>query len=62
MKLNVAMVRDYEHLNRWLLDMKRHPAVARASRIDHCVAGYFGRTGNQICPFVGLTHDGERPY
>lgn len=58
MKLNVAMVSDYPNLNRWLLDMKSNPAVQRASRIDHCIAGYFGRTGNNLVPFVGLEHDG----
>ena len=62
MKLSVGMVRDYPHLNRWLLDMKAHPAVQRGSRLEHCVAGYFGRTGNNLCPFVGLEHDGIRPY
>ena len=62
MKLNVAMVRDYPHLNRWLLDMKEHPAVQRGSRIDHCIAGYFGRTGNGLVPFVGLEHDGVNLY
>jgi len=62
MKLNVAMVRDYPHLNRWLTEMKQHPAVQRASRIDHCLAGYFGRTGNELVPFAALEHDGEREY
>lgn len=62
MKLNVAMVRDYPHLNRWLLDMKKHPAVQRGSRIDHCIAGYFGRTGNGLVPLVGLEHDGVNLY
>ena len=62
MKLNVAMVRDYPHLNRWFLDMLAVDGVAAASNLAHCVAGYFGRTGNGICPFVGLEHDGKRPY
>lgn len=62
MKLNVAMVRDYPNLNRWLQLMKGHPAVQRGSRIDHCLAGYFGRTGNGLVPFVGLEHDGVHPY
>ena len=62
MKLNVAMVRDYPHLNRWLLDMKSNKAVQRASRIEHCVAGYFGRTGNNLVPFDGLQHDGKGRY
>jgi len=61
MKLNVAMVSDYPNLNRWFLDMKSNPAVQRASRIDHCVAGYFGRTGNSLVPFVGMEHDGVQP-
>jgi putative glutathione S-transferase len=62
MKLNVAMVRDYPHLNRWLQDMKSNPAVKRGSHIDHCIAGYFGRTGNGVVPFDGLEHDGVNPY
>ena len=62
MKLNVAMVSDYPHLNRWLLDMRGNAAVQRGSRIDHCIAGYFGRTGNGLVPFVGLEHDGVNPY
>jgi len=62
MKLNIAMVRDYPNLNRWLRDMKEIPGVKEASRIDHCVAGYFGRTGNGIVPFVGLSHDGSNSY
>ena len=62
MKLNVAMVRDYPNLNRWLLDMKAHPAVQRASRIEHCVAGYFGRSNNGNVPWGGLGHDGAADY
>jgi putative glutathione S-transferase len=62
MKLNVAMVRDYPNLNRWLLDMKKLPGVMEASRLDHCIAGYFGRTGNNLVPFVGLDHDGIKNY
>lgn len=62
MKLNVAMVRDYVHLNRWLLDMKSFPAVMRSSRLEHSMAGYFGRSGNALVPFVGLEHDGVANY
>lgn len=62
MKVNVAMVKDYPNLNRWLLDMKSREAIKRASRLDHCVAGYFGRTGNNLVPFVGLDHDGSQEY
>jgi len=62
MKLNVAMVRDYPNLNRWLLDMKKLPGIEKASRLDHCIAGYFGRTGNNLVPFVGLDHDGIQNY
>ena len=56
MKLNVAMVRDYKNLNRWLNDMKNDEAVMRGSRIEHCMAGYFGRTGNNFLPWSGLEH------
>lgn len=62
MKLNVAMVRDYPNLNRWFLDMKKVKGVEECSRLDNCVAGYFGRTGNGIVPFEGLTHDGVMEY
>jgi len=62
MKLNLAMVRDYPNLNRWFLDMKNRKAVDKASRLDHCIAGYFGRTGNNLVPFVGLYHDGMQNY
>jgi len=62
MKLNVAMVRDYPNLNRWFLDMKKLPGILEASRLDHCIAGYFGRTGNNLVPFVGLDHDGIQNY
>jgi len=62
MKVNVAMVKDYPNLNRWLLDMKSREAIQRASRLDHCIAGYFGRTGNNLVPFVGLDHDGIQEY
>ena len=33
MKLHVAMVRYYPHLNRWLLEMKNQRAVQHGSRI-----------------------------
>jgi hypothetical protein len=36
--------------------------VERGSRLEHCVAGYFGRTGNCLVPFVGLDHDGVNTY
>eukprot|EP00747_Dinoflagellata_sp_TGD_P197995 gnl/TRDRNA2_/TRDRNA2_70055_c1_seq1.p1 gnl/TRDRNA2_/TRDRNA2_70055_c1~~gnl/TRDRNA2_/TRDRNA2_70055_c1_seq1.p1 ORF type:complete len:211 (+),score=16.08 gnl/TRDRNA2_/TRDRNA2_70055_c1_seq1:1-633(+) len=62
MNLNMAMVRDYPHLNRWFLDMMALPGVQEASNLSHCIAGYFGRTGNRICPFVGMEHDGKRVY
>ena len=62
MKLNVAMVKDYPNLNRWLLDMKNQRGIMEASRLEHCIAGYFGRTGNNLVPFVGLDHDGIQNY
>eukprot|EP00164_Ancoracysta_twista_P014560 GFYU01023769.1.p1 GENE.GFYU01023769.1~~GFYU01023769.1.p1 ORF type:complete len:259 (+),score=74.38 GFYU01023769.1:316-1092(+) len=43
-KLNKKMIRDYTHLRRWAKDMWSIDAVKRASNLDHCIRGYFGRT------------------
>ncbi|GBG29028.1 Glutathione S-transferase omega-like 2 [Hondaea fermentalgiana] len=50
MKLNDRMVLDSPHLYRWLQDMLRIPGVLEATNIDHCILGYFGRTGNALVP------------
>lgn len=49
-RLNRAMVRDHPHLSAWHDRMLELPAVARASNLDHCKKGYFGRTGNDLVP------------
>ncbi|MEM1029075.1 MAG: glutathione S-transferase C-terminal domain-containing protein [Myxococcota bacterium] len=49
-RLNGAMVRDHVRLSAWHDRMLALPAVARASNLDHCRQGYFGRTGNGIVP------------
>jgi len=49
-KLNKAMVLDYPCLNRWLQDMWNIDGVKEGTNIDHCVRGYFGRTGNNLIP------------
>jgi putative glutathione S-transferase len=48
--LNERMVRDIPSLHRWLQAMLDIPAVRRASNLDHCRKGYFGRSGNNIVP------------
>ena len=50
MKLSGMMVADLPHLSRWLRDMLRLPGVFAATRMDHCINGYFGRTGTEIIP------------
>jgi len=53
MKLNQKMiVRDCPNLQRWLRDMFDFPGVREGTNIDHCIFGYFGRTGNNIIPVV----------
>lgn len=50
MRLNKAMIKDYPFLNRWLTDMMQQPGVAEATNLEHCIQGYFGRSGNEIIP------------
>lgn len=52
MKLNQSMVADYPMLNRWLQDMYEQPGVKAATNMDHCIRGYFGRTGNRLVPLL----------
>lgn len=49
-RLNDRMVRDLEHLHRWLREMNDVEEVRAASNLEHCKKGYFGRTGNGIVP------------
>jgi len=49
-RLNRSMVRDHQHLLAWHDRMLAIPAVGRASNLDHCKKGYFGRTGDDIVP------------
>lgn len=50
-KLNKGMVRgNFPRLARWMDDMWRLNGVKEATNIEHCVRGYFGRTGNQLVP------------
>jgi len=49
-KLNKAMVLDYPNIDRWLKDMWNLDGVQQATNLDHCVRGYFGRTGNNLIP------------
>ena len=50
-KLNRAMVRwGYPHLARWMDEMLALEGVEEATNIEHCVRGYFGRTGNGLVP------------
>ena len=44
------MVADLPNLSRWLRGMLRLPGVRAATRMDHCINGYFGRTGTEIIP------------
>ena len=48
--LNQRMVRDMPSIQGWLQRMFEIPAVARASNLEHCRKGYFGRSGNNIVP------------
>lgn len=48
--LNERRVRDIPSLERWRQTMLAIPGIAAASNLDHCRAGYFGRTGNGIVP------------
>jgi len=48
--LNERMIRDIPSLKRWLASMLAIPGVAKASNLEHCRKGYFGRTGNNIVP------------
>lgn len=50
MKLNARMVSDYQALARWRADFWALAGVQRASNLDHCIRGYFGRYGNEIVP------------
>lgn len=57
MKLTTAMVRDFPNLQRWLTQMLQVPGVKEASRIQHCLHGYFGRTGAGLVPTIVLRRD-----
>eukprot|EP00516_Mucochytrium_quahogii_P006117 CAMPEP_0203754926 /NCGR_PEP_ID=MMETSP0098-20131031/8467_1 /ASSEMBLY_ACC=CAM_ASM_000208 /TAXON_ID=96639 /ORGANISM=" , Strain NY0313808BC1" /LENGTH=672 /DNA_ID=CAMNT_0050646181 /DNA_START=83 /DNA_END=2098 /DNA_ORIENTATION=- len=60
MKLNEKMVRDSPHLNRWLQDMYALHGVKAATDMEHCIYGYFGRTGNNLIPHNNQeTPDGQ---
>jgi len=62
MKLNAKMIADYPHLNRWFRDVKENIAgVAEAVKIEYSVLGYFGRTGTNIIPYLGV-RDNEYWY
>ena len=37
-------------LQQWMMDFYQLPGVAKASNMDHCRKGYFGRHGNNIIP------------
>ncbi len=50
MKLNARMVTDYRSLSRWRSDFWALPGVKKASNLEHCINGYFGRSGNEIVP------------
>jgi len=50
MRLDKKMIVDYPYLHRWLLDMDSQAGVARATNLEHCIRGYFGRTGNNLIP------------
>lgn len=56
MKLCKKMVIDCPALQRWLRDMYALPGVEEATNKDHCIRGYFGRTGNALVPVLA-----ERP-
>jgi putative glutathione S-transferase len=57
MKLTKAMVRDYPNLQRWLTQMMQFPGIQEASRIQHCLHGYFGRTGAGLVPTIVSRRD-----
>lgn len=50
MKLDLRMVRELPHLQRWLDEFGALPGVAEASNLEHCRLGYFGRTGDNLIP------------
>jgi putative glutathione S-transferase len=55
MKLNKHMVVDYPMLHRWLQDMYTQEGVKAATNMEHCIRGYFGRTGNRLVPALDRT-------
>ncbi|XP_006817295.1 glutathionyl-hydroquinone reductase YqjG-like [Saccoglossus kowalevskii] len=49
-KCNKKMLQDYDNLGEYIKDIYQYSGVAMASNLDHCVKGYFGRSGNGIVP------------
>ena len=54
MKLDRRMLHEYRNLSRWLDAFGALPGVTEASNIEHCRAGYFGRTGDNRIPIGPL--------
>ncbi|XP_077990181.1 glutathionyl-hydroquinone reductase YqjG-like [Glandiceps talaboti] len=49
-KCNKKMLIDYKYLPEYVRDTYQQKGVAEACNIDHCIKGYFGRTGYGIIP------------